>query len=268
MFGSEQWLTPDRVPSEWDFYPQINAPDRTSTVLVNLWFNSQCPLDGAGVHACLELAIVPPGPHGIGTPEAAAQLVAVEGKLRSAAAEAGVFFVARQRGRGRWKLHFYLAAAAVAAFEQAVGARVAGLAAADQPLRVSPDPDWSIYREQLYPSPERWQWIVNRRAMDSLKGTGHIGQHATIVHVFGLSRQEDELGLAKVALAADLTPCAVPPLAEPDHPFAAAYQETTLLELETVHRAVTHCTTLASLAGVVYEGWRLAEGAALAPALA
>lgn len=158
------------MDAEWDFYALL-VEDRPASIFVDLALAGRAPLTRAPIMAYVSVLMRAPRPDGLSSQDEFDALVAVEHSL-----EAGVqaltdaIYAGRCTTAGCRDFYFYIAD------PDAFGTAVASAMTEHPDYRYvtehRPDPEWSVYREFLYPGARDMQRIHNRRVVALLEEHG------------------------------------------------------------------------------------------------
>ena len=159
----------------WEFYFFV-VDGRPCSTMLDLSLISLAPDAERPWLLSVRLPLDDPRSDGLATNAEATRLGEIEdGLVRSLGAHCGAVFVGRMTWNGVRDLFFY--AKRTETLEQAlsVGLAGAGLGSAG-PRRVmtrkQKDAEWRHYLDVLYPGPLEWQWIKDRRIVESLVESG------------------------------------------------------------------------------------------------
>lgn len=234
----------------WDFYPSRPDDAPPASVWINLQYR-----DGKGPDLdtmyWVRVQMSDPGEHALGTETEANHLWSVEDRVERLAAHVGLHFVARVRTRGTWEMIFYGAPGQGEALEAGVadvdsGGRTAIVGA-------SPDAGWERYRA-LLPDPERWQWIQDRKTVETLQERGDrqdIPRRVDHWAYFPSEEKRDAFvtDARRIGFTDDVVSSA-----DADE-YAARVFHTDRTDLETIHSGVMRLFDIATRHGGYYDGW-------------
>ena len=162
-------MTPQDIPQLWESYPAL-ADGKPGLFMVNMGLVAAAPLPAAPAVYFVTVHMQDPGPDGVGTPEEAERLGAVEDAIAEAAQAAGLHFPGRVRTDGRWELGFYGPTGLdIASVLDSVGHVLADL---EIQIGDNEDPEWRYLLDYLAPDRERWQWILDFRVVRQLAEAG------------------------------------------------------------------------------------------------
>lgn len=172
---------PDRLMSyDWDFYfAQIEQ--QPASIMVDVGLREAAP-DLRREHLYWVLVrLNEPSPEGMTTSLESIQMGYIEDLLTDQCSRAGAQFVGRITTAGRREFYYY--AAHNAPFTTAVHEAMRKFPAYQFELGDQDDPNWSHYRDFLYPDPEARQTIENRKVILRLQSAGdNLEQSRAIRH--------------------------------------------------------------------------------------
>jgi regulator of RNase E activity RraB len=238
---------------EWDYY-FARVDDAPASILVNLGLVDYS--DGAP-ETTLYVAWIEmqdPAENGTGTAAEAQAFNAVEDNIVAATAPLGLRPIGRLRNHGRWQLTFMGPAVRSDAFTTAVGS---SLSNAERRFETDsrPDPDWSYYRNFLFPDPERWRWMRDRGVVEQLLEHGDpLTKPRRVDHwvYFPDAAARD----AFVRAAAGRNFDAVKPFAEQeDGVYGVRLFRIDSVQLDEIHEVTMTLVELAEQHGGDYDGW-------------
>lgn len=237
---------------EWDFY-YCRVDDAPASVFLNFQYQQERPPLDTLYYAGLQM--LDPADHGMGGPEDAEALWALEDAITTSAAGAGFTYVGRLRNKGDWQLTFYGDAGKEAALEEVV---VRALADADRGYRIGSqaDAEWGYYDEFLMPDAERWQWIMDRRVVQQLEGSGdQLDTPREVDHFihFADADARDAFGRAAAELGFRIE--ALDPDQTNELPFGMSVHRNDAVNLNHIHDVVMTLSDLADENAGDYDGW-------------
>lgn len=239
----------------YDFYPCL-VDDAPASIYVDLRYEDAAARPAtADTRYWIEISMLDPGAHGIGTADEADVLNALEEAAIARLASAALAYVGRVRHRGTWETSFYGPAGHLRAIDQA--------AEAFAPRRVStgtrPDLDWSYYRELLLPDLERKQWMDDRRLVEILREQGdRLALPRRVDHRASFTSAQARDAFATAAAQHGFTrDDAETATAEPvgERSFLAHVFRVDPIELDHIHDVVMILVDAAVEHGGVYERW-------------
>ncbi len=160
------------IRDEWEHYP-CQVDGGPAAVFLNLGYAEHMPVEDAPTLLWIRLQILEPGAHKIGMDPDVRRLYAIEDVIVAQAESKGLRYVGRLRHNGDWQLTFYGEPEHEAMLVDLVDG---GLSGPEREYRTGTqdDPDWGYFRDFLMPGTERFQWIMDRRAVDQLRERGDV----------------------------------------------------------------------------------------------
>lgn len=157
------------MTDSWDFYLH-QVESRPASTFLDMGLHSEAPMSGFPDMAYLRLYLKSPAASGMTISEEADILYPFEDTLSKAAQEADAVYVGRVTTAGFRDFVFY--AAKGAAFERVIAATATTFAGYRYDVGSRADPEWSVYRDYLYPSGRVLQVMKNRGVYDALEERG------------------------------------------------------------------------------------------------
>lgn len=158
------------MADHWDFYFFV-VDGRPCSTMLDLALVSSAPLAARPWLLSIRLPLAEPRTDGLSANTEAEVLGKIEDALvRSLEARCGALFVGRMTYRGVRDLFFY--ARKADGLDEAMAEVLAGFPKRRALSRKQHDPGWRHYLDVLYPGPLEWQWIKDRRVVDTLKEQG------------------------------------------------------------------------------------------------
>jgi uncharacterized protein (TIGR01619 family) len=239
----------------WDFhFAQVD--DAAASIFVDLSLEHAPKPPGADTLYWIDMEMLDPDAHGMGTEAEAAVLNPLSDQIETALSDVGCRMVGRLRNNSNWQLTFYgpgdreaLVQAAVSSVHMPGGRR--------REIGAKPDPEWSYYAEFLLPSAERRRWTADAELVDALMSRGD--QLATPRQVDHWLYFDDSTNAALFSAAAakhGFQPSPDRPQAN-DHisTVAVGVSRVDAVELERIHEVVMQLSDLAERHGGRYDGW-------------
>ena len=159
----QQWLG-DRsefgLSSDWDSYLCRLGSDLAS-IYLDLGIAVQAPMGTHPFVAMLSVTMLSPAENGMSTDEEFDALIALEDHLTERLHGDGTIYIGRITTGGRRIFYFYCGE--VEAFALDAKAAMEGHANYSYEAGNRADPDWSTYFDFLYPKPDDYRRIRNRR---------------------------------------------------------------------------------------------------------
>jgi len=248
------------VEDEWDFY-SCRVDDAAASIFLNLWFAKVAPVPTAETLHWVRVLMRDAGEHGMGTSAEADAMQPLEDSLEEHARRAELLYVGRMRNNGAWQWAFY----GPADRGDALAKHFTGLDGREIELGSKSDPGWDYYNEFLFPDPERFQWIQDRRVVDVLEEKGDaLATPRRVDHWAYFHGADDRDAFVGAASREGFA-------AEPTHDeqgqFGAQVHRVDPVELDHIHGVVMQLVALAEVHGGDYDGWETSlERATASPA--
>ncbi len=250
-------MTPARKGTEkqghWDFYFFV-VDGRPCSTMLDLSLVDGAPDAQRPWLVSVRLPLKDPRPDGLTSNAEATALGLIEdGLVRTLDAHCGAVFVGRMTWNGVRDLFFY--AKRTDSLEQALTAGLSGTEPRRVMTRKQRDADWKHYLDVLYPGPLEWQWIKDRRLVESLAESGDKSD---------IARPIDHHARFAARAAAEAWACAVREMgfevaierAEgTEEAWSAHAVRDDRSELAHVHDIVERLYGLAEEHGGTYDGW-------------
>jgi hypothetical protein len=158
------------MSDDWDFY-QCRVDDQPASIMVDLGIRPATPMPAYPDFVWLRVYLRTPTPEGLTTNAEANILHDIEDSLTAAFAKLGdAIYVARDTTGGFRAFACYATQGALC--ENAIRAMMEEYPEYRFDTGYRLDPDWSVYRDFLYPSPRLMQTISNRKVCDALVSNG------------------------------------------------------------------------------------------------
>jgi hypothetical protein len=148
------------VSENWDHYLCRLGEDPAS-IYLDLGIAAAAPLPGHDYSIRISAALTQPAENGMSTDAEFDALIALEDDLVARLHGENAIYVGRVTTRGARIFYFYAADADLLVRD--ASAAMEGHPAYPPGIGSQPDGDWSTYFDFLYPSPEAYQRIRNRR---------------------------------------------------------------------------------------------------------
>lgn len=158
------------MSDHWDFYPLL-VDDEPASIFLDLGIAASAPVDGHHLAVFVQVPMLRPRPDGLSSQEEFDDLVRIEDELTRIAREGDrALYVGRNTTGGNRDFFFYTRDS-----EPFLGA-LREVADAFPAYRfesgVREDPDWGVYFDFLYPSPEALRKMANRGVLTALAEHG------------------------------------------------------------------------------------------------
>lgn len=242
-------------PTDWDFYITFRD-DKLASVMVNLALRELVPIAELPECMTIRVPLRSPNEQGLCTAGERPQLDTIEDALRDElACDGDRLFAGRRIVDGRFELVFFGAegSAADAAVDR-VMSRFAGYSADSQ---MTPDPEWRLYVEDLFPSPVELRQILNQRVLRRLEAHGDdLSRPRPVRHWIDF---ENALARADFVAAIDGREFAVEESdAEGDHdprPFRLRLERSDAVDHSSINELTIELMLLAEQYQGTYDGW-------------
>jgi len=249
------------MSNEWDFY-FCRIDDRPASIMLDLGLAAAVPDPERPWLLSLRLPLQRPRPEdGLSSSEEAPALAAVEDLLDAElAAACGALRAGRLTWNGLRELFYYARAEGQARAEDCLDRALAAVARAhpDREVlsRTDHDPEWTHYREFLYPSPGQLQWIRDRRVVDQLRAHGdHLEIPRPVDHYLHFPDAPSRDAFLQSATAAGFRSEPTPDESTSTLPYGAHLVRTDPVDLPHIHDVVLDLIALAEPHAGDYDGW-------------
>jgi uncharacterized protein (TIGR01619 family) len=158
------------MSDDWDFYP-LHVDSEPASIYLDLGLATEAPNRAQPHIAYVRVFMRQPRPDGLSSNEEFDELVRVEDSLEAIIASgSNTTYTGRNTSSGNRDFYFYTADPE--AFAEAVESKMSAHPEYQFEIGARHDPEWSVYFEFLYPSPDDLQRILNRRVTDNLAAHG------------------------------------------------------------------------------------------------
>ena len=158
------------MTDDWDFY-FFSIKDWPASIALDLGAARSAPDPARPWLLCVRLPLEQPRSDGLSSPEEAAALHELEERIDDAlGAACGAEQVGRLTWNGLRELFYY--GRQEEGFQSALDEVMAASPKREVYWRTEEDPEWTLYNDFLYPTPEQLQWIYDRRVVDQLRAHG------------------------------------------------------------------------------------------------
>lgn len=157
-------------PTDWDFYITFRD-DKLASVMVNLALEDVAPIEDLPECVTIRVPLRLPNEQGLSTAEERPQMDEIEDALRDALrTDDGRLFAGRRIVDGQFELVFF---AAEESETDGVVARVMSrFPGYDAETSAAADPEWDVYRRDLFPNQVELRQILNQRRLRELEARG------------------------------------------------------------------------------------------------
>lgn len=180
------------MSQNWDFY-FTSIDEAPASVSVDLGLAEDAPDKKRSFLAWVWVHMDNPREDGMPTQPESERIASIEVHLSATLEQAAdAVYVGRVTAQGRRELYFYVADGS--RWEALVAEATAGLEGVRIETGVRQDPEWRLYFEALFPTPEDLEVIQNRRVVQALQERGDNIDVARPVHhtLTFMRRQERE----------------------------------------------------------------------------
>lgn len=240
-------------PTDWDFYITFRD-DKLASVMVNLALRELAPIAELPECMTVRVPLGSPNEQGLCTAGERPQMDTIEDALRDELAGERLF-VGRRIVDGRFELVFFASEGTVAPdVVDRVMSRFPGYEGESQ---TTPDPEWRLYVEDLFPTPVELRQILNQRVLRRLEAHGDdLSQSRPVRHWIDF---ENALARADFAAAIDGREFAVEESdAEGDHdprPFRLRLERSDAVDHSSINELTIELMLLAEQYEGTYDGW-------------
>jgi regulator of RNase E activity RraB len=237
----------------WDFYFFV-ADGRPCSTMLDLSLVSGAPDAERPWLVSIRIPLRDPRPDGLASNAEATSLGSLEdGLVRSIDASCGGVFVGRMTWNGVRDLFFYVKRTET--LEQALGAGLTGTEPRRVMTRKQKDAEWRHYLDVLYPGPLEWQWIKDRRLVESLAESGDKSDIARPIDHHARFADRSEAEAWAIAVRQMGFEVAIERVEGSEEAWSAHAVREDPSELAHVHDIVERLYGLAEEHGGTYDGW-------------
>lgn len=154
------------MSDDWDFYPLL-VDSEPASIYVNLGLAGEAPIKNLHHMGYVRVFMRQARPDGLSSDDEFDDLIGVEDSLTKIfSGSDNTTYVGRNTSSGKRDFYFYTND--IAGFEESVRTAMAGHPHYQIEVGGRPDPDWAVYFDFLYPSPDDLQRVLNRRVIEQL----------------------------------------------------------------------------------------------------
>lgn len=158
------------MSDDWDFYPLL-VDSEPASIYVDLGLARDAPIKAQPFMAYVRVTMRQPRPDGLSSNEEFDDLVGVEDSLSELFAGGdNTTYAGRNTSGGNRDFYFYTTN--LVAFGKSVDTAMARHSTYQFEIGDRPDPEWGVYFDFLYPSPDDLQRILNHRVTGNLMDHG------------------------------------------------------------------------------------------------
>lgn len=240
------------MEESWDFY-FCRVDDAPASIFLDLDLISSIKDAKETTLYAVRIEMTDLGDHGMGSAEEAGMLGELEDRITRDVGEHGLRFIGRVRNNGVWQLNFMGPEQREALCETLLRSCLPAAGRAFE-LVTKPDEDWSYYREFLYPSAERMQWMQDRKVVEALQREGDLlDQPRRVDHWMSFTDEPSRAAVSEEAAALGFE--AIIPERDEDSEWPLQLHRVDPVTLEDIHEVVIELTELAEAHGGEYTGW-------------
>jgi regulator of RNase E activity RraB len=240
---------------KWDFY-LCKVDDAAASIMLDFKYRDHGRVVSAHTLYWCQIAMLEPGDHGMGIGNDAKALNKIEDEIVEKAKDDGFYYVGRLRNHGRWQLVFYGADDLDSALRIIVANIITDPSEREYIIDSKLDAEWSYYFEFLCPDAERWQWIMDRRVIESLESEGDpLTQSRRVDHWTYFDNAETRSKFIDAALKQGFELERTTDDSPGAHTFSAQIFRVDSVQLEDIHNIVMSLKTIADEVGGEYDGW-------------
>ncbi len=242
------------MSDHWESY-LCRVNDQAASVFVDLGIGSQAPGKSRPYLLWIWVEMLKPRPDGLSSREEAEILWKLEDSLVSpVCTKLSAVFVGRITNAGRREFYFYVPKAPEDA--SAITEALTTLPTYSFDWGSKDDAAWTQYFSVLYPSPEEFQQINNRKVLDTLREHGDSLQEPREVRhwiYFNTAEDRDRFILEIGNLRYEIENESEDP--KKDHPFGVCVKRDDFVDSNSIDAAVVELFRLAEESRGFYDGW-------------
>lgn len=161
------------IEDRWDFYV-CRVEDHPGSMSLNMAYHQHAPIRSLDTLYWIDFTIIIPGDHGMGVAEEADKLNKIEDLMDQALWPTPLFFVGRLRNHGLWTLYFYGPPSQEDLLCKITAETIGSNSQQKFSVGSKNDPRWSCYLDFIYPSTERYRWMLDRSVVDQCAKHGDL----------------------------------------------------------------------------------------------
>lgn len=244
------------MSDHWDFY-FANVNEKLASLFVDLGIREMVPDAGNPWLLWVWVYFNHPREDGLSTSQEAGTLSQIEDSLTDAVGGAvNGFLTGRITTDGRREFYFY--APAIAGFDDAVARGMGQFPEYKWDADTTHDPEWNQYLGVLYPTPQDWQRIKNRKVIEQLQEHGDpLKKKRPVLHwaYFSneVSRDHFVAGLKDrgFKVTNEIT------VDDPNysHPLGVNFERSDSVDWDSINNVTLELYELADTLGGDYDGW-------------
>lgn len=238
----------------WNFY-FTSREEKSASIALNFNLRESAPDPVRSNLLRITLRMLEPRPDGLSSSEESEALFAIEDALAPRLKQVcDAYFVARITGNNRREWLFYAAASDL--MIEAAESVVRQYPAYTFTVTCTEDSDWSVFLEEIYPSDEEEQWVLNRIVLDQMQAKGDkLDTPRDTRHFVYFSDPGNRAAFRQSALS--LGYAVEGELESPDspQPFSICVSKMQDMELGTLHDDFLKLYRASVASGGFYDGW-------------
>jgi uncharacterized protein (TIGR01619 family) len=157
------------IQPEWDFY-FCKVEGKLASIMLDLALEPHLPLSQKPYLIQVGVELQHPDLHGMTTSREAEVLFIMEDRLADhLAEELGGIYVARNTSSNKRTFYYYCAS--MSGYKDVVNEVMEGFSYAYESQGTA-DPGWTFYQQFLFPTPQEYRSILNRKVIDKLLAQG------------------------------------------------------------------------------------------------
>ncbi len=162
--------TSPKYKEDWDFY-FTNVDDKFSSIAVDLGLVNVAPIQGLGNVCYVSIKMLEPRDDGLSSTAESVTLGEIEDTLAERMKiKHGAIHVGRLTSAGNRDIYFYLGDSTLA--DKTISDTLISFPKYSYDFGIKEDKDWGGYLDFLYPLPQQYQCILNRRVIENLEKGG------------------------------------------------------------------------------------------------
>ncbi|HNO76436.1 MAG TPA: DUF695 domain-containing protein [Phycisphaerae bacterium] len=243
--------TRDPSDKKWDFY-MCRVDDAPASIFLDMALLEGLESASEDTLYALHVTINDPGEHGMGTSHEMEVMSSIEDQVIEQCKLIDLQFIGRLRNNSNWQMTFMGPPKRERKLKRIAKSSLKPVKRAFDVMSQR-DPEWSYYRNFLYPDAERFRWMKDKWVVQNLiKNGDSLVQSRRVDHwVFF----EDESALDKFASAADSLGFGVESSDTVEDRLVLQIHRVDKVDLESIHLVTEQLHRLADDHGGEYDGW-------------
>lgn len=238
----------------WNFY-FTSREEKSASIALNFNLRESAPDPVRSNLQRIKLCMLEPRPDGLSSNEESDALFAIEDALAPRLRQVcDASFVARITCNNHREWLFYAATSALTM--DVVESVKRQYPAYTFSVTSTEDPDWSVFLEEIYPSDEEEQWVLNRMVLDEMQAKGDkLDTPRDTRHFVDFSDHENRAAFRQSALSLGYT--VEGELESPDsqQPFSICVSKTQDMAWDKLHDDFIKLFRACAATGGFYDGW-------------